>query len=123
MRTYSARILGVSPVTDLSELERSAYLNRPMPDGLSFPEQQLFLALRNLYKSASDGIIDQTTGAREKSSLLTAYNVMVFRESCGDRWVKLIKQSEQAVTDYRKSPSMETADILVDTIEGRLHCD
>ena len=101
------------------ELERDAMNGKEMPDGLSYPEQILYLELRMLYDQYKKGIIDREMAAREKKRLLIEYRCYKFREQLGDEWVQIIKQTELARAAYRKERTLENADKLLDAVEGK----
>ena len=99
--------------------ENAAIRGDEMPDGLEYPDQVLFLQLRMLYAQKRLGIIDRETAIREKKKLLDEYKVYQFRDSMEKEWVEIIKLTELARADFRKNPSIETAECLVAIIEGR----
>lgn len=99
--------------------EKAAIRGDEMPDGLSYPDQILFLCLRNLYAQKRAGIIDRAAAVREKNKLLDEYRVYQFREQMGEEWVEQIKLTEIARAEYRKNRTLENADKLVEIIEGR----
>ena len=53
--------------------EKIAMAGGEMPDGLEYPDQILFLALRMLYDQFKKGIVDKATATREKKQLLEEY--------------------------------------------------
>lgn len=99
--------------------EQAAIRGEEMPDGLSYPDQILFLCLRNLYAQKRAGIIDRDAAVREKKKLLDEYRVYQFREKMGEEWVEQIKQTDIARAEYRKNRTLKNADKLVEIIEGR----
>lgn len=99
--------------------EQAAIRGDEMPDGLSYPDQILFLGLRMLYAQKRAGIINRDTAVVEKKKLLDEYRVYTFREKMGDEWVEQIRLTEIARAEYRKNRTLENADKLVLLIEGR----
>lgn len=99
--------------------ERLAMAGEEMPNGLAYPDQILFLELRMLYAQTIRGIIDREQAVIEKKKLLDTYRVHQFNDQMGKEWVQVIKQTELLRAAFRKNPSVETAQKLVDTIEGR----
>lgn len=99
--------------------EQAAIRGEEIPDGLSYPDQILYLSLRMLYAQKRSGIIDRDTAVIEKKKLLDGYRVNQFREQMGKEWVDQIKLTEVARAEYRKNRTLENADKLVEIIEGR----
>lgn len=99
--------------------ESAAIRGEEMPNGLEYPDQILFLQLRMLYAQKRSGIIDRETAIIEKKKLLDEYKLYQFRNSLEKEWVEIIKLTEVARADFRKNPSIETAERLVSLIEGR----
>lgn len=98
--------------------EQAAIRGEEMPDGLSYPDQILFLQLRSLYAQKRAGIIDRDTAVTEKKKLLDEYRMYQFREQMGEKWVQVIKNTDIARAEYRKNRTLENADKLVAVIEG-----
>ena len=98
--------------------EKDAMAGLEMPDGLSYPDQILYLELRMLYRQYHQKVIDRDTATKEKKKLLDEYRVNQFREEMGKRWVEVVRLTELARADYRKSPCHENAMKLIEIIEG-----
>ena len=101
-----------------ANLERQAKDGNEMPDGLEYPEQVLFLCFRMLYAQLRQGIIDRNTAIREKKKLLKEYESYKFVDQMGKQWVQIIKDTEMARSEYRKSRTIENADKLLIAIDG-----
>lgn len=99
--------------------EIAAMNGEDMPTGLEYPDQIMFLQLRMLYDQFKKGIINRETAQKEKKQLLQEYECYKFRNSMEKEWVEIIKNTELARADFRKNPSIETAERLVSIIEGR----
>ena len=99
--------------------EKDAMAGLEMPDGLSYPDQILYLELRMLYHQYYQKVIDRDTATREKKKLLDEYRVNQFREEMGKQWVEVTRLTELARADYRKNPCHENAMKLIEIIEGR----
>ena len=99
--------------------EKDAMAGLEMPDGLSYPDQILYLGLRMLYRQYYQKIIDRETATKEKKKLLDEYRVNQFREEMGKQWVEVTRLTELARADYRKNPCHENAMKLIEIIEGR----
>ena len=103
--------------------EQQAIRGEEMPDGLRYAEQILYLCLRMLYAQKKLGIIDWDTAILEKKKLLDEYQCYDFQQKMGDEWVAVIKETELARAEFRKNPTAENAEALVEIIEGRRrHC-
>lgn len=99
--------------------EKDAMAGLEMPDGLSYPDQILYLSLRMLYAQYFKKVIDRETATKEKRKILDEYKIYQFREDMGKEWVEVIRLTELARADYRKDPCHENAMKLIDIIEGK----
>lgn len=99
--------------------EKDAMAGLEMPDGLSYPDQILYLSLRMLYAQYFKKVIDRETATKEKKKLLDEYRCYQFREKMGDEWVEIIRLTDLARADYKKNPCHENAMKLIEIIEGK----
>ena len=99
--------------------EKDAMAGLEMPDGLSYPDQILYLELRMLYNQYYKKVIDRETATKEKKKLLDEYRVNQFREEMGKQWVDVIRLTDIARCDYKKNRTLENADRLIEIIEGK----
>lgn len=99
--------------------EKDAMAGLEMPNGLSYPDQILYLSLRMLYRQYYQKIVDRETATKEKRKLLDEYRVYHFREELEKQWVETIRLTELARAEYRKNPCHENAMKLIDIIEGK----
>ena len=99
--------------------EKEAMTGLEMPNGLSYPDQVLYLELRLLYRQYYQKIIDRETAVREKKKMIEQYKDLKFREKMGDHWVEIIRLTELATSEYRKNPCHENAMKLIRILEGR----
>ena len=99
--------------------EKDAMAGLEMPNGLSYPDQILYLSLRMLYRQYYQKIIERDTATKEKKKLLDEYKVYQFREELEKQWVEIIRLTELARAEYRKNPCHENAMKLIDIIEGK----
>ena len=99
--------------------ERDAMAGLEMPDGLSYPDQILYLSLRMLYAQYFKKVIDRETATKEKKKLLDEYRCYQYREEMGNHWVEIIRLTDLARCDYKKNRTIENADRLVEIIEGK----
>ena len=74
--------------------EKDAMAGLEMPDGLSYPDQILYLCLRMLYHQYYQKVIDRETATKEKKKLLDEYNIYQFREELEKQWVEIIRLTE-----------------------------
>ena len=54
---------------DLEEMDRLAYAQNVLPEGLEAAEQRYYLSIRNLYHQYRNGLIDENRALREKGAL------------------------------------------------------
>ena len=99
--------------------EKDAMAGLEMPNGLSYPDQILYLELRMLYKQYFQKVIDRETATKEKKKLLDEYRIYKFQYELGNQCVETIRLTELARADYRKNPCHENAMKLIEIIEGR----
>ena len=99
--------------------EKDAMAGLEMPDGLSYPDQILYLELRMLYRQYYQKIIDRDTATKEKKKLLDEYRIYKFQYELGNQCVETIRLTELARADYRKNPCHENAMKLIEIIEGK----
>lgn len=99
--------------------EKDAMAGLEMPDGLSYPDQILYLELRMLYRQYYQKIIDRETAKKEKKKLLDEYRCYQYREEMGNHWVEIIRLTDLARCDYKKNRTLENADRLIEIIEGK----
>lgn len=96
--------------------EKQAMNGEEMPDGLAWPDQVLYLQLRMLYDQFRKGIIDKKTARSEKMQFLDSYRVHTFltevQEDTNMMWARI----DLAVVEYRKNPSIEHADAIIDAM-------
>lgn len=99
--------------------EKDAMAGLEMPDGLSFPDQILYLCLRSLYDQYYKKIINREVATKEKKKLLQEYRCYKFQDEMGKQWVDVIRLTDLARCDYKKNRNLENADRLVEIIEGK----
>lgn len=67
--------------------EKDAMAGLEMPNGLSYPDQILYLELRMLYHQYYQKVINRENATKEKKKMLDEYRVNQFREEMGKQWV------------------------------------
>ena len=99
--------------------EKDAMAGLEMPNGLSYPDQILYLELRMLYHQYYQKVIDRETATKEKKKLLDEYRIYKFNYELGNQCVETMRLTQLARADYRKNPCHENAMKLIEIIEGR----
>lgn len=102
----------------IEELEDLAYKREPMPDLRSQAQVLLFQSFRGLYQYAAMAGMSQESGRSEKAKILEAYRINKFLEDMQERTNRMWKRIEATTSEYRKSPSVEAADKLLEAIYG-----
>lgn len=98
--------------------ERQASNGDEMPDGLDYPDKVIYLCMRMLYAQLRQGVIDRDTAVREKRKIMREYEAYKLVEKVGQEWVKIIRDTEIARSEYRKCRTIENADKLLIAIDG-----
>lgn len=106
------------------EFEVNAARGDTMPDGLPVYDQLLYQAMAHLYARYRTGTITRDRAAKDKGRLLYEWEQNRKRmESAASlaRWHADLRRSiEGAHEEYRRNPSMETAENLSKTLDGIL---
>lgn len=97
-------------------LEDLAFKGAPMPDLRSQAQVLLFQSFRNLYDFARRSGMSPEQGKREKAQILDAYKINKFLEEMQESTNAMWKNIEIAASNYRKAPSVELADKLLEAI-------
>lgn len=101
--------------------EQQAMQNKPMPDGLTTYEKQIYIVLRNLYYAIAKGMITQQQAQKEKNSILKELDDLnatrEFERKCWELSAKRTMAADHAMMMYRQNRTIENADILVDRLE------
>lgn len=71
-----------------------------------------------LYAQLRMGIVDRETAIREKRKIMREYEHYKFVEQMGKQWVQIIKNTETTRAAYRKSRTLENADLQLIAIDG-----
>lgn len=104
------------------ELLRLASRGAPMPDGMPLEQQQAYQALRWLYALYGMKRLTKEAAAREKERILSelrkAESTREFYDRITEYRVKAIRETEAALTEYRKNRSLEAADGVVRAFQG-----
>lgn len=106
------------------QYEQQAARGDPMPDGLSQPDQLLYHSLSILYARYRAGFITRDRAAQDKGRLLYEWERNRTRFESADRlaeWhARLRREIEAAQNEYRRAPSVETAEKLSRALDGVL---
>lgn len=93
----------------MTDLERMAARNEPMPHGLDAAQQMFYQGLRLLYARHREDDVDAEIGAQEKAELVRAYEAakadLDLWEAQRKRWVDLAGPA----AEFRKHPNLEYA--------------
>lgn len=104
--------------------EKQAMNREPIPDGLDWLDQKMYLSLRSLYADVQNGTISRETGILDKKKLAVSYQKERENESFNQKWARhttqLWKGIESAQNSYRKNRTIENADRLSNAIAGFL---
>ena len=102
----------------VEELEDLAFKGAPMPDLQSQAQVLLFLSFRDLYDFAKRSGMSREQGKREKAQIVAAYKINKFLEEMQEETNEMWKNIEIAASEYRKAPSVELADKVLEAIYG-----
>ena len=102
----------------IEELEDLAFKGGPMPDLRSQAQVLLFQSFRDLYDFARRSGMSKEQGKREKAQILAAYKINKSLEDLQEETNLMWKNIEIAASEYRKAPSVELADKLLEAIYG-----
>lgn len=100
----------------VDELEDMAIRQDPIPELKSQAQVLLYQSLRNLYWYARQYGVTKEQGRLEKQRILDAYRINKFLEEMQEATSDMWKNIELASSDYRKAPSIEKADNLLEAI-------
>lgn len=100
----------------IEQLEDMAFRGEPMPELRSQAQVLLFLHFRNLYDYAKRIQMAPEQGAREKHEILKAYEINKFLEDLQEQTNNMWKRVEVTAMEYRKNPSIENADKLLEAL-------
>ena len=103
-------------MAEIGHLEDMAFRGEPMPELRSQAQVLLFLHFRNLYDYAKRIQMAPEQGVREKHEILKAYEINKFLEDLQEQTNNMWKRIETVASEYRKNPSIEAADKLLEAI-------
>lgn len=90
----------------------------PMPDGLTSPEQTLYLQLRMLYSQYRSGLVSREQAKEEKRMLCREFDNNKYKEKMYRYWVEQTRRTEGCKNAYMKNKTIENADRLVRVLDG-----
>lgn len=99
--------------------EKQAMRGDPMPDGLDYPDQVMFLSLSLLYARYRLKQITRDQASKEKTKLLDEYEAYTRNWKMAEEWTEIIRLTELARAEFRKNPSVENGYKIIEIIEGR----
>lgn len=100
----------------VDELEDMAIRQEPIPELRSQAQVLLYQSLRDLYWYARQYGVSREQGKQEKQRILDSYRVNKFLEEINESTSGMWSRIESASSDYRKAPSVEKADVLLEAI-------
>lgn len=104
--------------------EQAAMNGEGMPDNLTPVEQCAYQALAYLYARFRLKTIDREAGHREKLLIKAALeqrrNDDAFAERLTSHHVKIIRDTEAALSAYFREPTIENADRMAEAFHGTL---
>lgn len=106
----------MSNIDGISDLERAAMKNEPMPDGLKIYDQMYFQALRYLYLQYNSRQMSREQGTKEKQRMKVerdrlareSESVVAYSKYYADTYTALA----QASSTYAKERTLENADAM-----------
>lgn len=102
--------------------EKEAMHGDPMPDDLCIYDQAAFQALRSLYHSFRNKVIDRETASAEKKKILKALDdatkQAIFQDNLAYHQAEVNRMTEAAAAAVRKDPTPENALQLVRVLDG-----
>lgn len=98
--------------------EQAAMKGQEIPKGLDYPDQILFVLLRDLYSRFRKGEINEDDAVAMKKAFLNDYRGYLFNWELGQQWVETIRKTDIARAEYRKNRTLENADKLAAAIDG-----
>lgn len=105
-------------VYDVEQLTQLARSGADMPAGLSLSAVWLFQAMRHLYAEFGRGRITREAGKRERVQIMNAYRTAASMEKMWHIACQRYKTGEDAVSIYRKYPTIEHADRAIEALYG-----
>lgn len=99
--------------------EKQAMNGDEMPNGLQYYDQLMYQQLRLLYDQYRKGVITRETAQSEKKKFLHEYECYKIQWEMVDEISEMIRRTELARAEYRKTRTLENADRLCAIIEGR----
>lgn len=98
--------------------EQAAIRGEEMPKGLDYPDQILFIMLRDLYERFRNGKIEKESARKEKMQYLEEYRGYKQNWEMGQHWAQVLIKTDLARSEYKKNPTIENADRLVAVLDG-----
>lgn len=98
--------------------EQAAIRGEEMPKGLDYPDQILFILLRDLYDRFRSGKIEKESARKEKMQYLEEYRGYRQNWEMGQHWAQVLIKTDLARAEYKKNPTIENANRLVAVLDG-----
>lgn len=100
------------------DLLRLAAMNHTMPEGLKIADAMAYQALAHLYERYRQEMISKNDAAKEKCLILKSWEVAKLDEQLSAHHYDVIKNTETACSEFRKNPTVENAEKIVNVIDG-----
>ena len=98
--------------------EQAAIRGEEIPKGLDYPDQILFILLRDLYDRFRSGKIEKESARKEKMQYLEEYRGYKQNWEMGNHWAQVLIKTDLARAEYKKNPTIENANRLVAVLDG-----
>lgn len=106
------------------EFEQAAIRGEPMPENLDLVDQLMFQALSLLYVRYRRKELSRDEATMEKGKLLYTYDRYKRQWESAlhlAKWhFELVKATEGALNSFRKDHTIDAADRLADTLDGKI---
>lgn len=100
----------------MTEMDRLAAQNAPMPEGMNSAQQMYYHGLCLLYARHRQGDIDTEAARREKLELKKSFEAASFElamwKDAADRWADLAGPA----AEFRKHPNLESAKQILEIL-------
>ena len=99
-------------------LMKQAMRGDELPAGLDYPEQIIYVELRNLYAAYRMQVVTVEAATREKKELMQNYKAFKWQWELVQQDAEIRARTSEARAAYRKNRTLENADALILALEG-----
>ena len=111
-------------MSTLFPFETEAARGDPIPDDLDAIDIAAYTALRDIYASYRKGFISADTGKVDKQTVYVGWckakKRADFDRKLSTRSAEIFRDAQGCITAFQKNPSIDTANQLVDVLDGKL---